>query len=280
MAMLCLLTTGTAIASSPKAAFTASMQSDDDALSVRLDASPSADAEGDVVVYQWVFGDGSTGSGEVVVHTYPASGTYLMTLFVADDQGETARITEQITVPIDSPPQPSVAVSQHPAVISATGTVGTSVGLLAPDFALETLGGERFVLSEARGSVVVLDFWSSGCSACQATMPGLVAIQQQLSMENILFVGISVDRDEASAVRYIARYGFQGITLWQSAAANRSVVTRYGVNAVPTTFVLDASGIIRFRGFRSELTLQTIENIAASGGISVSWNHGPQVEGG
>ncbi|MBN1859150.1 redoxin domain-containing protein [Candidatus Bipolaricaulota bacterium] len=270
LSMLSLLPTRDAVAASPQAAFTSTMQTDAaGSLSVRLDATPSADAEGDVVLYQWVFGDGATGSGRAVVHTYPSSGTYLATLFVVDDQGETARITEQITVPIASPSEPSPPSSAHPASVRTdlmSGlSIGDSVGQLAPEFALDSLDGERFILSEARGSVVVLDFWSSGCGGCQATMPGLVAMQQQLLMENVLFVGISLDRDAASAARYIARYGFQGTTLWQSASASRSVMTRYGVIAVPTTLVIDASGVIRFRGYRSELDAQIVGNVLQMG---------------
>ena len=255
-----------ATASPPIAEVTAMKQENTaGSLTVQLSAAQSFDAEGNVVVYQWVFGDGTTGSGESVVHTYPSPGTYLMTLFVADDQGETARITEQIMIPIEAQTVSPTPTSAHPASARMDRTaglsIGSSVGQLAPEFALESLDGERFVLSEARGFVVVLDFWSSGCGACQATMPRLVGVQQQLPAGNILFVGISLDRDASSAARYIARYGFQGITLWQSVSASRSVMTRYGVSSVPTTFVIDPSGVVRFRGYRSELDAEIVQSI-------------------
>lgn len=273
-AMSCLPPMSAAIAATPQPAFTATMSSSAaGALSVRLDAAPSGDAEGEIILYQWVFGDGATGSGQVVVHTYPSPGTYPMTLFIADDQGETALITEQVTVPIPIEPSAErLAPISGPAALVSPEMVGPptgiAVGQLAPEFALTAITGERFALSEVRGSVVVLDFWSSGCGACQATMPGLVSIQQQLSLENVLFVGISLDQDAASAQRYIARYGFRGITLWQSASANRSVMARYGVSSVPTTLVIDTAGVIRFRGYRSELDAQIIENVVPIGSES------------
>ncbi len=291
--VICTLSIHVVFAGPPQATFTASMVPNTaGSLSVRLDAASSVDAEGNVVLHQWVFGDGTTGSGEAVVHTYPRSGVYSVTLFVADDQGETTRIIEEIDVPISSFEEVSSADSgqsfippMHPA---AGQSVGTAVGQLAPDFALDALGGERFVLSEARGTIVVLDFWSSGCGACQATMPGFVGMQQQLASSNIQFVGISLDRTRSSATRYIERYGFEGHTLWESASANRSVMTRYGVTSVPTTLLIDASGVIRFRGYRSELTLSLVQGIVLSGddmairtGVrDEDLGHGPRAEGG
>ncbi len=267
---VCLLSVIVAFAGPPQAAFTPTMAADSaGSLSVRLDAASSFDAEGNVVVYQWVFGDGTTGSGKVVVHTYPRAGEYSVTLFVADDQGETTRIIEEIAVPIGTVEDTSIRNSGRPAAgrtdAAVVLPVGSSVGQLAPDFALDVLGGGRFVLSEVRGTVVILDFWSSGCGGCQATMPGFVAMLQQLASSDVLAVGVSLDRDEASVERYVARYGFEGLALWESASANRSLMSQYGITSVPTTLVIDALGVIRFRGYRSELTLSIVQGIALAG---------------
>ena len=265
-----LLSVIAVFAGPPQAAFTPTMATDRaGSLSVRLDAASSFDAEGNVVVYQWVFGDGTTGSGQVVVHTYPSPGEYSVTLFVADDQGETTRIVEEIAVPISSVEAASPSDPRLPAANRTDTAVvlptGISVGERAPDFALDVLGGGRFVLSDVRGSVVILDFWSSGCGGCQATMPGFVAMLQQLASSSVLAVGVPLDRDEASVERYTARYGFEGLTLWESASANRSVMSRYGITSVPTTLVIDALGVIRFRGYRSDLTLSMVQGIALAG---------------
>jgi len=55
---------------------------------ITFDATASSD-DGWIVGYQWDFGDGSTGSGDVVLHTYPNVGVYIVTLTVTDNNGAT-----------------------------------------------------------------------------------------------------------------------------------------------------------------------------------------------
>jgi len=68
---------------SPVASFTSSA----DGLAVSFDASESSDPDGTITSYGWDFGDGKTGTGAKVSHTYAAAGTYQVTLTVTDDGG-------------------------------------------------------------------------------------------------------------------------------------------------------------------------------------------------
>ncbi len=63
----------------------------------RLDGTASID-DGSIVTFYWEFGDGSTGSGAKVTHTWATPGTYDVTLWVTDDGGEQSSVTHQITV--------------------------------------------------------------------------------------------------------------------------------------------------------------------------------------
>jgi len=58
--------------------------------SVNFNASPSFDPDGSIIVYYWVFGDGTDGTGLVLDHTYSNVGTFYVTLTVTDDDGDTA----------------------------------------------------------------------------------------------------------------------------------------------------------------------------------------------
>jgi len=58
----------------------------------------SYDPDGYIVDWQWNFGDGETGVGQVVNHTYSGSGTYSVTLTVTDNHGNTASTTVDIEV--------------------------------------------------------------------------------------------------------------------------------------------------------------------------------------
>ncbi|WP_245563602.1 S8 family serine peptidase [Longispora albida] len=62
-----------------------------------FDASSSADAEGPVSGYTWSFGDGTSGTGRTVSHTYPAeTRTYTVSLTVSDSRGQTSAVTRQV----------------------------------------------------------------------------------------------------------------------------------------------------------------------------------------
>ena len=58
----------------------------------------ASDTDGDVVNYNWSFGNGHYGVGETVTHEYTAPGIYNVTLTVADDDGATATATHELTV--------------------------------------------------------------------------------------------------------------------------------------------------------------------------------------
>ena len=56
-------------------------------LTVQFSASGSTDSDGTIVSYDWDFGDGQSGSGEVISHTYQSAGNFTAILTVTDDKG-------------------------------------------------------------------------------------------------------------------------------------------------------------------------------------------------
>jgi PKD repeat protein len=87
----------------PVAAFTASIVY----LDLSVDASASYDPDGVIVAWDWDFGDGMTGSGEMTTHSYATAGIKLVTLTVTDAQG--LKDTETAEVTATEPPKPPVA---------------------------------------------------------------------------------------------------------------------------------------------------------------------------
>lgn len=64
---------------------------------VEFDASGSTD-DGEIVRYQWEFGDGETAEGQTVTHTYKTAGTFTVTLTVTDDRGAKNSLSRTVTV--------------------------------------------------------------------------------------------------------------------------------------------------------------------------------------
>ncbi len=88
---------------------------------VGFDGSLSSDVDGTVVTYSWDFGDGSTGSGPAVSHSYAKAGTYTVTLTVTDDNGMTSSQASAKTI-IDRAP---IVSFEEDKTIALTGVTIT-----------------------------------------------------------------------------------------------------------------------------------------------------------
>ena len=71
---------------------------------------------------------------------------------------------------------------------------------LAPDFSLPQLNGERLILSDYRGKVVLLDFWATWCDPCREEVPHFVELQNKYRDQGFQMIGVSMD-DSPEPVR-------------------------------------------------------------------------------
>ena len=82
-------------------------------VTVDFDASGSSDADGTIMSYNWIFGDGDTATGATASHTYTASGTYMIILTVIDSAGAPASATKSIRI-LNLGLQPTIPVLPLP----------------------------------------------------------------------------------------------------------------------------------------------------------------------
>ncbi|SNR41381.1 PKD domain-containing protein [Blastococcus mobilis] len=114
----------------PAAAFEASGSG----LSVTFDGSGSADPDGTIQGYAWDFGDGATGEGATVTHTYGTAGTYPVRLTVTDDAGASGTVTRSVMISDSSAPPAAAADSFGRSVAEGWGTadVGGAWSMAGP----------------------------------------------------------------------------------------------------------------------------------------------------
>ncbi len=130
--------------------------------------------------------------------------------------------------------------------------------LYAADFGLPALNGRRVRLSDYRGKVVLLNFWTTWCTACVGEIPELIALQNH-HLKHLVILGVSLDSipDEDSrqgtpspeAVRRkVARtIRERGINYPVLLDEKDSVGGRFNGGELPTTVIIDAQGRIRRR---------------------------------
>ena len=117
----------------PIAAFTVSSQTGQAPFAVNFSAVLSEDEDGIIVTFEWDFGDGTSGSGENVTHTYTEAGTYTVVLRVTDDDDESATNTKTLYVSPAEPAGPSASFTASPTSGTSPLTVYVDAGASAYD---------------------------------------------------------------------------------------------------------------------------------------------------
>ncbi len=239
----------------PIARFTAATAPDGTGnMTILLDATTSQDPDGQISSYQWLFGDGYTGSGITKTHTYQAPGDYQVTLMLFDNEGGRGNAVATITVPI------TVGATTASPAVRANVPEGTGIGQAASEFTLQNLNGEEVLLSDFLGSVVILDFWRSTCPACRESIPYLETLHKQYHERGLVVITISLDSTPQAPARFFLNNGYPDlITLWDEKANNLRMVDLYDIPTVPYTFLIDRQGVIRYKGFLNYLREADIE---------------------
>ena len=131
-----------------------------------------------------------------------------------------------------------------------------SLGRPAPDFKLGGLASaDSVTLSALRGKVVFIDFWASWCVPCRQLMPRIAEIKMKYPQVEI--IAVSVDNNRDKAVTFLRQVGSDLRAVHDE---KQTVSEAYGVQRMPSSFVIDARGVLRFRhdGYGAK-TLETVE---------------------
>lgn len=148
----------------------------------------------------------------------------------------------------------------------------------AIDFELKSIDGSIVKLSNLKGKVVVLDFWATWCGPCISSFPTLQKVYDKYKENpNVKILTLNTwervkpEEREQHVKNFIEKNKYTFPVLFDT-----DVVSKYEVEGIPTKFIIDQNGKIRFKdvGFGGAQEMENKMNLQfemlLSGDLSLS----------
>src|SRR5450755_2708248 len=132
---------------------------------------------------------------------------------------------------------------------SSLAAAPTIVGQEAPDFVLRGLDGRNLRLSEFRGQIVLVNFWTRSDGDSRQQMPALDRINITYQRAGLVVLGVSVDEDLRRSKEFASAMSVSYPILFDTGT---EIGKDYYLQKMPMTILVDRSGVVRYSavGFR------------------------------
>jgi len=132
------------------------------------------------------------------------------------------------------------------------GLAQTNLGFLvalpepisAPDFTLTDTQGQTHRLSDYRGRVVLINFWSVWCAPCRQEMPAMQRAWEQVRHQDVLILAVNLQDRAEQVAQFFEAIPVQFPVLL---GGDADMMSEWSVQVLPTSLVIDPQGRVRYR---------------------------------
>lgn len=128
----------------------------------------------------------------------------------------------------------------------------------APDFRFHDAAGQTFSLSNFRGKLVMLNFWTTWCHYCKVEFPNIQQVYDEWQGGEVVILTINLGESPDTVAAFIEA---EGISLPVLLDREREAAAQYRVSSIPRTFFIDKDGLIQFIKFGAFSGIEEIESI-------------------
>lgn len=123
-------------------------------------------------------------------------------------------------------------------------------GAKFPDFDEKDVEGKPLSITAYKGKVVLVDFWATWCRPCVAELPNVLEAYEKHHANGFEIIGISLDNDKAKLEKFTKDKKMTWQQYFDGQGWNNKLSTKYGVNSIPATYLLDVEGKILAKNLR------------------------------
>lgn len=126
-------------------------------------------------------------------------------------------------------------------------------------FTAVTVDGDKFDTKSLRGKVVLVDFWATWCGPCIGELPHVKQVYTDYHEKGLEIVGVSCDWDGDKLKSFTKENNMPWVQLWDASRQKEresswhALATKYGVDGIPTMFLIDRNGVLRHIDARQDL---------------------------